>query len=101
MQLTAGAKLMSVVSSTEVIVVRPPNAEVDVTCGGASMVEPGDTPEGTVEHPAPGGMALLGKRYTDETTGIELLCTKGGAGELACDGRPLVVKAAKPLPSSD
>ena len=41
---------------------------------------------------------LLGKRYADEASGIELLCTKPGPGPLAVDGRPLVVKGAKPLP---
>jgi hypothetical protein len=44
---------------------------------------------------------LLGKRYADETTGLEVLCTKPGAGPLAVDGRELQVKGPKPLPASD
>ena len=44
---------------------------------------------------------LLGKRYVDDESDIEVLCTKAGDGALAVDGRPLVLKTAKPLPSSD
>jgi len=44
---------------------------------------------------------LIGKRYNDDVTGMEVLCTKGGYGPLTCDGRSLAVKAAKSLPSSD
>jgi hypothetical protein len=44
---------------------------------------------------------VLGKRYVDEQSGLEVLCTKAGAGPLAADGRPLVIKAAKVLPASD
>ena len=51
--------------------------------------------------PGPDGGTLLGKRYVDEASGIELLCSKGGSGSLACDGRAMTVKGAKPLPSSD
>jgi len=32
---------------------------------------------------------------------MELLCAKGGAGVLACDGRIMAIKSAKPLPASD
>jgi len=44
---------------------------------------------------------LLGKRYTNESGELELLCVKPGSGSLAADGVALVVKGAKPLPSSD
>ena len=43
----------------------------------------------------------MGKRYADDKSGIELLCTKGGAGALFLNGEPLGLKEAKPLPSSD
>ena len=36
-----------------------------------------------------------------EERGLELLCTKAGAGSLTLDGAPLGLKSAKPLPSSD
>jgi hypothetical protein len=44
---------------------------------------------------------LLGKRYADDDLGLELLCTRAGTGALTVDGRPLLLKGAKPLPSSD
>ncbi len=51
---------------------------------------------------APGAQpALVGKRYVNAADAVELLCTKGGKGELAVDGEPLSVKQAKALPSSD
>ena len=43
----------------------------------------------------------VGKRYVDEETGTELLCTRAGSGSLSMDGRPLMLKGAKPLPASD
>jgi hypothetical protein len=48
-----------------------------------------------------GAGTLLGKRYVDEPTGLEVLCTKPGAGGLAVDGRELTIKAPKALPASD
>lgn len=54
--------------------------------------------------PSPGGpdaATLIGKRYVDATETVELLCTSSGAGALACDGDPMTIKAAKPLPASD
>ena len=43
----------------------------------------------------------LGKRYRCSVCGTEALCTKAGEGELVCDGKPMVVQEAKPIPSSD
>jgi hypothetical protein len=43
----------------------------------------------------------LSKRYSEESLGLELLCTKAGAGPLAVNGQQLTIKNAKPLPSSD
>jgi hypothetical protein len=43
----------------------------------------------------------VGKRYADEKSGLEVLCAKRGPGPLMFNGRPLTVKGAKPLPSSD
>jgi hypothetical protein len=47
------------------------------------------------------GGSLLGKRYSDDELGLELLCTKGGEGTLAVNGTPLPLRDAKPLPASD
>jgi hypothetical protein len=45
--------------------------------------------------------STLGKRYISPAGDLELLCTKPGKGSLAVAGTPLVLKEAKPLPSSD
>ncbi|MCA1845563.1 MAG: hypothetical protein LC792_20700 [Actinobacteria bacterium] len=101
MELKPGTRLRSQTCSAEVIVVRPPNGEVDVRCGGAAMVPVGDD---VVEQPVDAAHqsgTLLGKRYADQETGIELLCTKAGEGSLSLGDAPLLLKDAKPLPSSD
>jgi len=58
-------------------------------------------PPGAVPQPERSGGTLLGKRYADEARGLEVLCTKGGTGTLALDGKALTLRAATPLPSSD
>jgi len=102
MELKAGTRLKSVVCSTEVIVVRAPAGDHDVRCGGEPMVpnEAGVTVSGAL-NPAFADGTLLGKRYGDEEMGLEILCTKAGAGSLSLGDTPLPVKGAKPLPSSD
>lgn len=101
MDLKPGTRLRSQACSTEVIVVRPPEQAVDLCCGGAPMVPVGGEAEDRPLDPTLEDGTLLGKRYADEKTGIELLCTKAGAGSLSLDGAPLPLKEAKPLPSSD
>lgn len=102
MKLRPGQRLHSAVCETQLVVVRAPSAAVDVRCGGAPLLEDGQEPEGGARlDPALGEGPLLGKRYADDETGLELLCTRAGKGALTVDGRPLLVKAAKPLPSSD
>lgn len=104
MELTPGTKLASTVCATEVIVVRPPSAAVEIECGGSAMVAADEAPDegarGEVDaaHAEP---TLLGKRYVHEDSGLELLCTKPGAGGLSVGGVALPLKEAKPLPSSD
>lgn len=97
MQTRAGLKLRSTACSTEVIVVRPAATSVELTCCGAALTPDEVAPPMSDEAPE----VLLGKRYTDEETGLELLCTKSGPGGLAADGRALLLKGTKPLPSSD
>jgi hypothetical protein len=65
------------------------------------MVEAGAAPGAASSGAAPEGEVLLGKRYVDTGGTLELLCTKAGAGTLAVGGEALVLKSAKPLPSSD
>jgi hypothetical protein len=103
MKPPVGTTLASTTDSTTVIVVRWGDADLDVTCGGATMVDARGSEAGIVSQPDPTQLAgtQLGKRYADEELGIELLCTKAGQGTLAVDGAPLSLKAAKPLPASD
>lgn len=98
MELKPGSRWKSAVSAVEIVVVRPPSAAGVLTCGGAAMA-----PHGTVagEGAAPEGETQAGKRYHDADSGLEALCSKGGAGELAFDGRPMLLKDAKKLPASD
>jgi hypothetical protein len=47
------------------------------------------------------GGTQLGKRYGDDEVGIQLLCTKPGAGSFSIGDSALERAEAKPLPSSD
>lgn len=102
MELKPGARLKSAVCDTEVIVVRAPSDPVNLECGGHPMVALGDDlPTGLALDEAHAGGTPVGKRYAAEASGLELLCTKAGAGSLSIDGEPVPLKDAKPLPSSD
>ncbi len=101
MDLKPGTRLRSQTCSAEVIVVRAPDGAVDLCCGGAPMVPVGDPVEERPLDAAHQSGTLLGKRYADDGTGLELLCTKAGEGSLSLGGAPVLVKDAKPLPSSD
>jgi hypothetical protein len=101
MELTAGSRWRSAVSETEVVVVRPAEGSHRLGCGGSDMVPGGTESPGGAIDPALAEPTLLGKRYEDEASGLEVLCSKGGDGTLTLDGDPLVLKSAKPLPSSD
>ena len=98
----AGTRLKSAVCSSELMIVVAPAGETTLTCGGAPVIEL------SAEAPADAAMDVeqkhgtqMGKRYTNEAGDIEVLCTKPGEGGLAVDGTALVIKGAKPLPSSD
>lgn len=100
--LKPGMRLQSAVCTTQVMVVAASDPDLDVTCGGAPMIEVGAAPPpgATLAEDASGG-TQIGKRYVDAAGKLELLCTKAGQGSLAAGGQPLALKAAKPLPSSD
>lgn len=102
MELRPGLRLESATCETQVVVVRAPKepTDVDLQCGGAPMREL-DTGGERLPITADGEATLLGKRYADEDLGVELLCTRGGDGALSIGARALLVKGAKPLPSSD
>lgn len=99
-ELQVGARLYSVVCSTEVVVVKAGGTPVDLRCGGLPLVET-PTAEKVPLVEERGEPTLLGKRYVDDGTGIELLAVKPGDGALSVEGRPMVLKGAKPLPASD
>lgn len=102
MTLKPGARLFSVVCPTEMIAVKAPSGEVDLTIGGvapvASAAERSDSGSVADGH---GGGAAMGKRYVDDAGTIELLCTKAGDGLPALNGELLELKEAKALPASD
>jgi hypothetical protein len=101
-QIKTGARLRSQVDATELVVVRPLPGEVELTCGGHPMIDIKDepTPGLTVAAGADAG-TQLGKRYTLADGDLEVLVTKPGTGSLAVGGEALVLKEARPLPSSD
>ncbi|MFZ4604906.1 MAG: hypothetical protein ACOYM5_01500 [Caulobacter sp.] len=101
MNLAAGTKLASAVCTAQGIVIRPPSGDGVVTCGGEPMTAAGVAARAAQLSALADAPALIGKRYVDETTGLEVLCIKGGKGAFAFDGRPLTLKEAKPLPASD
>ena len=101
-QYKPGMRLRSAVCATEVVVIAAPVENIVLSCGGAPLLGEGETATpGVSMDTASAQGTLLGKRYTNESGELELLCVKPGAGLLAADGVALVVKGAKPLPSSD
>ena len=65
----------------------------------ATVDQPTDPPAAP---PRPGDQpASSGKRYVNSDETLELLCVNSGTGALGCDGAPMSIKAAKPLPASD
>ena len=102
MSLKPGSRWKSAVDNVEIVVVRPANGDVTLGCGGHPMVPLGeDAPQGLAIDPAFATGTVMGKRYTDATSGVELLCVKGGEGTVSVDGRATELKDAKPLPASD
>ena len=100
--LKAGTRLKSAVCSTEIMVVAAPKDEVELSCGGAEVIElGGEAPAGaSISDDAQEG-TQIGKRYVNEAGDLEVLCTKPGDGSLSVGGVALTIKGAKPLPSSD
>jgi hypothetical protein len=101
-ELKTGAKLRSQVGPTEIVVVKAPGGDIELSCGGQPMIAADQAPaDGLAADPAASEVTQLGKRYTDESATIEVLVTKPGAGTLAISGAVLSLKQAKPLPASD
>lgn len=103
MQIGPGTRLRCIECTTEIIVIRSPAHDVSIMCDGHPMTALDDvvgSPTSEVRLEAGRG-TQLGKRYADEEAGLEVLCTKAGAGNLSCAGKELTVRLPQPLPSSD
>jgi hypothetical protein len=66
-------------------------AELVVTKGG----------DAEVEFDSGGGKLQVGKRYKDESTGIEVLITKASEGRLLCNGAEMEQVQPKQTKSAD
>jgi hypothetical protein len=100
LNLRPGDQLASNVCTTRVVVIRvPADRHPVIECGGSPMIAGASGAK-----PTPGGpdaATQIGKRYTDASGSVELLCTSSGTGVLTSDGEPMTIKSAKPLPASD
>ena len=106
--LRPGDQLASTVCGAKVAVIRAPAGRRPlIACGGEPMVPAASVPPSSSPSPPSGAAGaavagtLIGKRYVDATETVELLCISSGTGVLSCDGDPMTIKAAKPLPASD
>ena len=100
-QLKTGARLKSAVCDGEVMVVKAPGDDIELTCGGAGMVDPGTDASGGEVDPDHAVGIVIGKRYINEDESLEVLCVKAGAGSLAANGALLLQKDTKQLPKTD
>tara|TARA_R110002124_G_scaffold270739_2_gene439424 strand:- start:11365 stop:11676 length:312 start_codon:yes stop_codon:yes gene_type:complete len=102
MDLKPGSRWKSAVCDAQLVVVRPPKTAGELQCGGATVLPIDDAalPTGTVDPNFAEGV-LIGKRYVDEASGLEVLGAKAGKGSLAFNGALMAIKGAKPLPASD
>ena len=100
LRLKAGQRVLDGTSAGEFIVIRAPDAAVDITIGAQAPlldVRPQAPPESV-----PSGQAVaIGKRYTSGDGSLELLCVKPGANLPVLGGSPLELVQPKPLPASD
>jgi hypothetical protein len=102
MDLKPGSRWASQVCTTEVVVVRSSTGPVSLESGGHPMVPVGeDRAADLTLDPTFAGGSLIGKRFADPDSGLELLVTKAGEGSLSVNGVSIPLKEAKPLPSSD
>jgi hypothetical protein len=100
--LRIGARLMSAVDTTEVVVVRVQDSDARMECGGAPML-PAGSDRRAGDRPSAGldTGTQIGKRYESAEAGLEVLCVRAGGGALTVNGKPLTVRPPRPLPASD
>lgn len=98
MHIRPGLKLKSLASTAQFIVIRAPGEDVDLTCAGALLA----AAAGAQPDEGEGGQDLqVGKRYSNGSGDLELLCTHPGLGPVQLAGQDLSIKVAQALPSSD
>lgn len=102
MEIGAGGRWRSVACDTEVVVTKALAEGPGLYCGGHPM-QAADQPVGgrAPLDPDRAGGTVLGKRYTDPSGTLEVLCVRAGEGSLALGDEPLSLRQAKPLASSD
>lgn len=99
LQLRPGLSLYSTVDPTTVVVIKAPAEPVTISISGSEVTT--EKPDSVPADAPAGDGTLLGKRYADETVGIELLVSKPGNGTLELNGAAMALKESKPLPASD
>lgn len=101
-EMKPGTRLKSVVCTGEAMVVKAPEGDLELTCGGVAMSTESevtvDSSNASSEHMYE---CLIGKRYVNAEETIELLCVKAGEGSFGNEGQMLMGKETKKLPSSD
>jgi len=96
-----GSRWKSKVCTAEAVIVRSPANDALPQCGGEDMAPLGETfGSAPIKVGFDGGCAV-GKRYKSDGNGLEVLCTKAGAGALGTMGELLTLIEAKKLPASD
>ncbi|WP_109526635.1 MULTISPECIES: hypothetical protein [Nocardia] len=70
-----GVRLRRALSHVEIVVVRPTAVDVPPTSGAVAMIGAADpAAPARADAPVESEPVLLGKRYFDEQTGLEVLC---------------------------
>ena len=102
MELIVGSRWRSAVCDTEMIVIRAPDNDIVLECGGHAVIACDATHSSGLElDPQFAGGTGVGKRFAAADNGIEVLATKAGKGTIAAGGVPIPLRGAKPLPASD
>jgi hypothetical protein len=102
LHLNLGQRVFDSASGGEFIVVRAPNADLDLTIGGqAPIFEKSASTAPIGDHTSVPQQVTLGKRYASDDGSLELLCVKPGTNLPVLAGRALDAVQPKPLPASD
>ena len=102
-ELKPGARFRSAVGDTEVVVIKAPADPVDLRCGGHPVVPIGDEPPAglTAEAGIRRGHARSASATSTAPTSSSCSARRAGSASLSVGTELLVLKDAKPLPSSD